>query len=84
MYVNEKDNICPQIKNKILCVYNMARPEQKCLIVRKFTRNFTKKDSQTKWNEIALSLNAIPGGGVKTGADWKRVSFNDTQRDIQY
>lgn len=43
----------------------------------KFTQSFTKKDCEAKWNKIALSLNAIPGG-VKTGVDWKRVSVNNT------
>lgn len=52
----------------------MSQPEQNSLIIQKFTQSFTKKDCQEKWDKIALSLNAIPGGGVKTGADWKRVS----------
>lgn len=45
-----------------------AQPDQQCLISQKCTQHFTKIDCQEKWNKIALSLNAIPGGGVKTGA----------------
>lgn len=56
----------------------MAQPEQLCLIVGKFSSSFTKKDSEAKWNAIASSLNAIPGGGVKSGTDWKRVSLNNS------
>lgn len=52
--------------------------EPKCLILRKFTQSFAKKDCQAKLDKITLSLSAIPGEGVKTVADWKRVSFNNT------
>lgn len=53
----------------------MIQLEQNNLIKGKFTNNFTKKDCDAQWTSIALSLNSIPGGGVKCGADWKRVRF---------
>lgn len=49
----------------------MAQPEQMCLIMGNFTQSLKKKkkQSEAKWNKITLSLNAISGGGVRTGVD---------------
>lgn len=69
-----KDYLSASQKQRLVNI--MAQPEQKCLIIQKCTQSFTKMDCQAKWDMIALSLNATPDRRVKTGADWKRVSFN--------
>lgn len=38
-----------------------------------FTQNFTRKDQEKQWQEIALILNAMPGA-TRTWNQWRKVN----------
>ena len=61
-------------RQKELLLELLKRPENEALISGKFSQTFTLKDSECKWKEIALLLNAVPNGATKTWKSWRKVS----------
>ena len=61
-------------RQKELLVEWLKRPENEALISGKFSQTFTVKESEYKWKEIALLLNAGPNAATKTWKSWRKAS----------
>ncbi|CAG9762659.1 unnamed protein product [Ceutorhynchus assimilis] len=48
----------------------------------KFTKEFTFKKAQHLWNEIALKLNAVPGGAHKEWKMWRKT-WQDLKKNVK-
>lgn len=40
-----------------------------------YTDTFTIKDAQKLWQDVTVTLNAVPGGSVKDWHRWRKVCF---------
>lgn len=52
------------------------------LHTKKFTAQFTHAKGQELWKQITVSLNAVPGGGIKTWKQWRKVPYYITHKYV--
>lgn len=69
---DEKKVYMSPVQKKALLSYVQQQP---LLVGGKFTKEFTHKNAEDRWKQIAQKLNQIPGS-VKTWKEWRRVHIS--------